>query len=406
MLSRFRTNESRQTPPQAWVEIDLAAVKFNFNQIRKLARHQLEPRRGRDVGMLAVVKADAYGHGMQEVASVIAREGGVFFAVSNVEEGALLRKHLGQRARIIVFEATLTELVPYFLKYDLTPAVCTMEFVRALDTAAAKSRGSRGASPQLPVHVKIDTGMGRMGVKHADALGFVQALSAFKHIAVEGLFTHFPLADTDEDFTCAQMDGFSRVVADAIKHGVAFTYLHAANSMGLSGYKNRLFNLARPGIMLYGLYPSVNVVKALSLKPVMAVKARVLLLKMITAGSGISYGHMFKASRNIPAAVVSIGYSDGYSRALSNKASVLINGVRCPVLGRVTMDQVVVDITQALEAAQVSVGDEVVVMGRQGKGVVTADDLADWAGTIHYEITCHMGNRLPRVYKNRRCEKD
>ncbi|MBF0331350.1 MAG: alanine racemase [Candidatus Omnitrophica bacterium] len=383
--------KGRYTPPQAWVEIDLKAVLHNYNEIRKIARRQLEPRRGRAVDILSVVKADAYGHGMLEVAGVIAKEGGAFFAVSNAEEGVMLRKRLGKKPRILLFEATIIDLIPHLIKYDLTPAVCTMDFTCAYDKAAAR-RGRR-----LPVHVKIDTGMGRMGVHHTDAVGFIQGLSAFKHLKVEGLFTHFPLADTDEAFTCAQMDDFAKVVSGAIERGIAFTFLHAANSMGLSGYKNRLFNLARPGVMLYGLYPSENVRMLVSLKPVMCVKATVLLLKTIAAGSGVSYGHTFKAPRDIPVAVVSIGYSDGYLRALSNKAAVLLNGVRCPVLGRVTMDQIVVDITQALDVGQVNVGDEAVVMGRQGRGFISADELAEWAGTIHYEITCSLGNRLPRV---------
>lgn len=384
--------KGRYTPPQAWVEIDLKAVQHNFTQIRKLARRQLDPKSGHDVDILSVVKADAYGHGMLDVAGVIAKQGGMFFAVSNAEEGVTLRKRLGKKARIIVFEATILSLIPYLVKYDLTPAVCTVEFARSFDKAAARSH------KRLPVHVKIDTGMGRMGVHHTDALGFIQVLSAFKHLKLEGLFMHFPVADTDEAFTCGQMNDFSSVVAAAIERGISFTYLHAANSMGLSGYRNRLFNLARPGIMLYGLYPSDNVRDMVALKPVMGVKATVLLLKGIARGAGISYGHTFKASKDIPVAVVSIGYSDGYLRSFSNKASVLINGVRCPVLGRVTMDQIIVDIEQALEAGQVNVGDEVVVMGCQGKGCISADELAAWAGTIHYEITCNLGSRLPRVY--------
>jgi alanine racemase len=383
--------KGRFTHPQAWVEIDLKAVRHNFTEIRKFARRQLEPKARRDVDILSVVKADAYGHGMLDVAAVIAKEGGAYFAVSNTEEGIILRKALGRKPRIIVFEATLLDQVEHLVKHDLTPAVCTMDFAVALDRAAARARKC------LPVHMKIDTGMGRLGIHHTDALGFIQALASFKHLKLEGLFTHFPVADTDKAFTLAQMNDFSTVVSGAIERGISFTYLHAANSMGLSGYKNRLFNLARPGIMLYGLYPSENVRGTISLKPVMSVKATVLLLKTISRGAGVSYGHTFKASKDIPVAVVSIGYSDGYLRSFSNKADVLLNGVRCPVLGRVTMDQVVVDITQALDAGQVNVGDEAVVMGRQGKGCITADELAGWADTIHYEITCNLGNRLPRL---------
>jgi alanine racemase len=166
--------------------------------------------------------------------------------------------------------------------------------------------------------------------------------------------------------------------------------------MGLLGYKNRTFNVARPGVMLYGLYPSDSLRRKLILKPVMSVKAKVLLTKVIHKGRGVSYGHTFKTRRDLPVAVVSIGYSDGYSRTFSNKAFMLINGARCPVLGRVTMDQTMVDISRA---GKVSTGDEVVVLGGQGKACVTADDLAAWANTINYEIACSLGNRLPRLFQ-------
>ena len=313
------------------------------------------------------------------------------FAVSNVQEAITLRKS-GCRHKIILFETTLCELVPYLVKYNLTPAVCTREFARALDVSARRAR------KVIPVHVKIDTGMGRLGVWHKDAALFVRDIAGLKNLKIEGLFTHFPVADTDEAFTSRQMKDFSNVVADLIEDGIAFTYLHAANSMGLGAYKNRFFNLARPGVALYGLYPAELMRPVIALKPVMTVKATVLFVKTIHRGSGVSYGHTFKALQDIPAAVISIGYSDGYLRAFSNKAYVLINGIPCPILGRVTMDQTIVDISLASCAGRVSIGDEVVVLGGQGKSVISADELAQWADTINYEIVCNLGNRLPRVF--------
>lgn len=381
----------RSLKPMAWVEIDLKAVRHNFRQIKALAREQLEPQARRDVDILSVVKADAYGHGMTAVAKAITREGGKFFAVSNVQEAVTLRKS-GCRQRIILFETTIPDIVRYLVKYDLTPAVCTRDFARAMDASA------RRAGKVIPVHVKIDTGMGRLGVWHKAAAAFIRDIAELKNLKVEGLFTHFPVADTDENFTRQQMHDFSDVVADLIKDGIAFTYLHAANSMGLEGYKNRFFNLVRPGVSLYGLYPAEGMQPIVDLKPVMTVKATVLFVKTIHRGSGVSYGHTFRALQDIPAAVISIGYSDGYLRAFSNKAYVLINGVPCPILGRVTMDQTIVDISLAVCAGKVAIGDEVVVLGRQGKSVVSADELARWADTIHYEIVCNLGNRLPRVF--------
>jgi alanine racemase len=329
---------------------------------------------------------------MVETVKAIAKEGGRFFAVSNVKEAVELRRS-GCRHRIILFETTIPALVPHVIKYDLTPAVCTHAFGEALDAAARRAR------KVIRVHLKIDTGMGRLGVWHRDAAAFIRDIAKLKNLKIEGLFTHFPVADTDEDFTRQQVHDFSNVVADLIQDGISFSFLHAANSMGLGGYRNRFFNLARPGVSLYGLYPASAMRAAIDLKPVMQVKATVLFLKTIHRGSGVSYGHTFKALQDIPAAVVSIGYSDGYLRAFSNKAHVLINGVPCPVLGRVTMDQTIVDISLALCAGKVSIGDEAVVLGRQGHSEISADELAGWADTINYEIVCNLGNRLPRVYR-------
>ena len=392
ILSSLRALRAKHAPkPLAWVEIDLGAIRYNFRQINALAHRQLEPQARHEVDILSVVKADSYGHGMVEVARAIAQEGGRFFAVSNAQEAVTLRKS-GCKHRIILFETTLLGLIPHLVKYDLTPAVCTREFAHALDAAA------RRAGKVVPVHVKIDTGMGRLGVWHKEAAAFIRDIAGLKNLKVEGLFTHFPVADTDEDFTRQQMHDFSDVVADLIEDGIAFTYLHAANSMGLGGYKNRFFNLVRPGVSLYGLYPAENMRPMITLKPAMTVKATVLFVKTIHRGSGVSYGHTFKALQDIPAAVISIGYSDGYLRAFSNKAYVLINGVPCPILGRVTMDQTIVDISLALCAGKVKIGDEAVVLGHQGKSVVSADELAAWADTINYEIVCNLGNRLPRVF--------
>ncbi len=392
ILSSLRALRAKRAPkPLAWVEVDLAAIRYNFRQIKALARHQLEPQARHEVDILSVVKADSYGHGMVDVAKAIAQEGGKFFAVSNAQEAVLLRKS-GCKHRIILFETTMPELVPHLVKYDLTPAVCTHEFARALDAAARRKR------KVIPVHVKIDTGMGRLGVWHKSAAAFIRDIAAFKNLKIEGLFTHFPVADSDEGFTRQQMHDFSNVVADLIQDGIAFTYLHAANSMGLEGYKNRFFNLVRPGVSLYGLYPADNMRTVIELKPAMSVKATVLFVKTIHRGSGVSYGHTFKALQDIPAAVISMGYSDGYLRAFSNKAYVLINGVPCPVLGRVTMDQTIVDISLALCAGKVAIGDEAVVLGHQGKSVISADELAGWADTINYEIVCNLGNRLPRRF--------
>lgn len=345
-----------------------------------------------EVDMLSVVKADSYGHGMNEIARVIERAGGRFFAVSNIDEALDLRRS-GNKHPILIFETTFPAMAGTIVEHDLTASVCTLEMARALDRAARR-KGGRSS-----VHIKVDTGMSRLGVLHTDAVGMVKRIAGLKNLCIEGIFTHFPVADTDQAFTERQIAVFSDVVAELIKEGISFRYLHAANSMGIGGYKNRFFNLARPGVMLYGLYPGDALRDKLALKPVMTVKTRVLFVKTIRRGSGISYGHTFRALSDIPVAVLGIGYSDGFRRSFSNTAHVLINGLPCPVLGRVTMDQTIVDISLALRGGKIRIGDEAVVLGDQKGSVITADDLAQWAGTIHYEITCNLGNRLPRIYR-------
>lgn len=381
-------NTAQYARPMAWCEIDKAALAWNYRQIKRLVVKHLEPRLGRGVDILSVVKADAYGHGMLEAVSVIAKQGGKFFAVSNLEEGITLRSS-GCKARILLFETTLPEQAPLLIKYDLTPSICTIDLARALDRLARK------AKKIVPVHIKIDTGMGRLGVWHKDVADFAVLLCRLKHISIEGVFTHFPVADTDSAFTHQQVDHLAEVVFALLKVEVPLRYIHAASSMGLLGYKNRFFNMARPGVMLYGLYPSNGLRQRISLKPVMSVKARVLFTKIIHRGRGISYGHTRRVTKETPVAILAIGYSDGYMRSFSNKAKVLINGKFCPILGRVTMDQIIVDITHA---GEVKPGAVAVILGRQRKAHITADDLAAWGNTINYEIVCNFGNRMPRYF--------
>ncbi|MBF0595367.1 MAG: alanine racemase [Candidatus Omnitrophica bacterium] len=371
----------------AWVEIDVKAFRHNFREAKRLSRLLLEPVFNRQVDILSVVKADSYGHGMLAAVKAIAAEGGKFFAVSNINEASHLRAG-GCRDRILIFEATFPEAAREMVRLDLTPALCTLDMARALNIEAKK------AKKLIPVHIKVDTGMSRLGVWYADLLPFVSTLLKLDHIYIEGFLTHYPVADSDRRFTNLQSDVFSNTIADLIKESVPFKYIHAANSMGLAGYKNRYFNLVRPGVMLYGLYPDKSLLGKIDLKPVMSVKTRVLMVKTIHRGRGISYGHTVRASKDTPVAILAIGYSDGYFRSLSNKAEVLLNGVRCRVLGRVTMDQIIVDISRA---GRVKIGDTAVLLGKQKNGVITAEEVAFWAGTINYEVTCNLGNRLKRV---------
>lgn len=377
------------THPPTWCELDLNALAHNFDQLQKLASKNMS----RSLGIMPVIKADAYGHGMTQVAECLNQYGCKYFSVSNVNEGLNLRA-TGFKQKILLFESTTASEAEDIVKYGLTPTVCVLELGQALDSCAHQ------AGVQVPVHIKIDTGMGRLGLNEDQALDFIQTLQAqCPNLILEGIYTHLPVADTDRDFTLGQMRRFRDMVYSLENQFITFTYVHAGNSMGLGDYKSDLFNLARPGIMLYGVYPLEDLKEKVHLKPVMTVKARIIFVQTIAKGRGISYGHTFKAKEDITVAILPIGYSNGFLRSLSNKAFVLVEGVRCPVIGRVTMDQIIVDVTAVTLSGRVpKIGDEAVIVGTQKGESISVDEIAHWADTISYEILCSLGNRLPRIY--------
>ena len=370
-----------------WAEIDLNAIRHNFRVLRKLAG---------TAKILTVIKADAYGHGMLAVARVLVQEKVDFIGLSNLDEGITLRK-AGIKTPALLFETTLAEQAEDIIDYELTPTVCTYELAAALNRYAQKRRR------MLDIHVKVDTGMGRLGLWYQEIPAFMNKIRLLRNLRVQGIYTHFPAADIDRSFTRKQIQQFIMLLQQLKADGWQIPYVHAANSMGLAGYGTHLFNLARPGLMLYGLYPRPELEKNISLCPAMSVHSRVIFLKRVEKGRSISYGRTFIAPRPMTVATLPIGYSDGYLRGLSGKADVLIGGKRCPVLGRVTMDQIVVDVSKIKNPR---LGMPVVILGRQGKqpggsprGQVCAYELAQLARTINYEIVCSLGSRLPRVYK-------
>jgi alanine racemase len=372
-----------------WAEIDLNAMAANFAELKKLAAKNM----AYNAGLIPVIKADAYGHGMLATAQCLDAQGCSLFAVSNVSEGIALRR-AGFKQKVLLFESTLPQDAAAIVENQLTPTVCTLDLAQAIDAQAI------AAGVQVPVHIKVDTGMGRLGVDEEDALAFVEKLRGdHPRLVLEGLYTHFPLAETDREFTFGQMRRFRDIVYAMENQFITFTYVHAGNSMGLGDYKSELFNLARPGLMLYGLYPSEELKKKVALHPVMAVKTRIIFVKTIAKGHGVSYGHTFKAKDDMTVAVLPIGYSNGYLRSLSNTGFVLVRGLRCPVIGRVTMDQVIVDVTPlGMSGNLPRLGEEVVLLGNQKGANISADEVAHWAGTISYEILCSLGNNLPRIY--------
>ncbi|MCB9757398.1 MAG: alanine racemase [Candidatus Omnitrophica bacterium] len=371
-------------PFLSWVEIDCAALRHNFKVLKKNA-----------VEILPVIKADAYGHGMIAVADVLDRLGAKIFGVSDVVEGMELRRY-GFKNDILLLESPLPAFVADIVTCGLTPSVCTLELARALN----KEAGDRGQ--KVKVHIKVDTGMGRLGVWHLEAAEFIRLVSGFPNLIVEGVFTHFPLADSDSNYTRQQLKHLTNLTEALGDLKQCVRYIHAANSVGLLAIPHKLrgglggiLNMARPGLMLYGLYPREELRKKIKLKPVMSVKTHVLYVKILQKGRGVSYGHTYVAKKDRKVATLAIGYSDGYFRSLSNKAYVLIADQRCPVLGNVTMDQIMVDVTAV---KKVKAGDIAVVLGADKKNKISAEELGVFAGTINYEIVCNLGNRLEREY--------
>ena len=384
--------------PATSIEIDLKAVRHNVKEIRKLAnknkfhipsRPQLKNKNLASMDILAVIKANAYGHGVDKIAPLLEDIGVNFFGVSDAAEGIQLRE-LGIKKPILLFESTLVENVKQIINYQLMPTVCTLAFAQALNCYAKQSK------KRIDIHVKVDTGMGRLGVWHQEAFDFIKKVHRLEHLRIMGIFTHFSSADTNIKFTHKQIQSLYYLVKQLDKIGLIIPYIHAANSMGLAGFETHVLNLSRPGLMLYGLYPHPSLINKIKLKPVMSVKSKVIFVKDIQKGRSISYGRTFFTKKDMKIAVIPIGYNDGYFRALSNKADVLIGGKRCPVVGRVTMDQIMVDVSKV---PSVKIGMGVVILGKQKKEVITADELAKHAKTISYEIVCNLGNRLSHVFK-------
>ncbi|HBR14912.1 MAG TPA: alanine racemase [Candidatus Omnitrophica bacterium] len=396
----MRTTQEK-IQPLSWVEIDLRAIARNLKELRRLAaRNETRgPSDGRwkRMEILAVIKADAYGHGSREVGLLLEARGVGFFGVSDIAEGISLRE-AGIKKPMLLLEAALPSLAPYILDYDLIPTV------NSLALASSFNRYARRVRKRMRIHIKVDTGMGRLGVWHEEAFEFIKRVNQFKHLTIHGLYTHFPSADTDKGFTRQQLDIFYALIQRLDQEGLVISYIHAANSMGLAGYQTRVLNLARPGLMLYGLHPAPEVRNDVRLQPAMSVKSRIIYLKKVKKGRSISYGRTFIAGRDMTVATLPLGYNDGYLRGFSGKASVLVEGIRCPVIGRVTMDQIMVDVSKVVLSGSrtkhsLRLGLPVTILGSQKDQTISADELARHGETINYEIVCLLGNRLPRVYK-------
>lgn len=360
-----------------WAEVDLGNLAYNFNLVKKML--------AQNVKVMVCVKADAYGHGLVPVAKKLSALGVDYFGVASIDEGIKLRKS-GINKPILVLGLILKKEIRPLLRHKLTITLCDKELAFALNREACALKQAVNA------HVKIDTGMGRIGVFAKEAVEFVRDIGNFKFINIEGIFTHFAFADANKEFTLHQISLFERIISGLKNLGIHIPFIHAANSMGVIDYAKSHFNMVRPGLVIYGLYPKQGL--KIKLKPLLSLKTRIIYSKRVPRRYGISYGHIYITKKDTTIVTLPIGYGDGYPRNLSNLASVLIKGRRFKISGRICMDQLMVNVGNT----PVKIGDEAVLIGAQGKNRIGAEELAGFAGTIPYEIVCGLGSRIPRLY--------
>ncbi len=365
-----------------WVEINLDAIAKNVRNIKKLIGEKKE--------LMVVVKGNAYGHDVLEVSSVVLDNGANRLAVARLEEGIFLRK-AGITVPILVLGLTLKEQAELLVLYDITPAVSEFEMLEELSKSAIKM------NKIAKIHLKVDTGMGRIGIFPQEVLGFIKKAKSLKNVEIEGIFTHFSVADEkDKTYTENQFEKFNKVLVDIKRKGINIPIKHVGNSATLLDLTHMWLDMLRPGISIYGLYPSLEVKKTIDLIPAQEFKTRIIFLKKLPAGESISYGRTYITKRTTLVATLPVGYADGYNRLLSNQGEVLVRGKRVPIIGRICMDQCMIDVTKL---PQVEVGDEVVLWGKQGDEVISVEEIAQKIGTINYEIV-HMPDkkRIPKVF--------
>lgn len=377
----------RKIQPLTWVEIDLDALSYNLRQIREKVK---------GAGILAVVKSDAYGHGARELAKVLAKDKVELLGVSTVAEAQDLRQG-GIKLPIAILSGILPEQVEAAIDCQSIPTISDWRLARALNQAGKRRR------KKIKVQVKVDTGMGRLGIWYQEAVALVKRIEKdLPFLFLQGIFTHFAAADEkDRDFTRLQLERFQDVIGQLEESKIDIPWKHMANSAAILDIRESYSKpvrgkmLVRPGLILYGAYPSSEVSRSISLRPVMGLKSKIIFLKKISRGQPVSYGCTWRAKRDTTVGILPVGYALGYSRFLSNCGEVIVKGEKVPVIGRVCMDLLLIDLGRK---PKTRVGDKVTLIGREGDKTITVEDMAQAIGTIPYEILSLLGRNLERIY--------
>lgn len=368
---------------RTWAEVDLDAIAHNMCEIRKITNPNAQ--------IMAVVKADAYGHGFLEVTRTLLENGADRLAVAVLQEGKQLRSR-GVTVPILILGASMENDIEDIINFDVTPNVCSYEFAKAISYIAEKKE------KVTKVHVKLDTGMSRIGFVVSDnndeIIDEIEKIVNLPYIEVEGIFSHFSTSDEyDSSYTKLQFDRFMNVVKALEERNIHIPIKHICNSAGIMMYPEMHLDMVRPGVILYGMYPSDEVDKSrLNLIPAMTLKSRITFVKEVEPGRGVSYGKEYITDRATKIATVPIGYADGYLRKIAKEGKMIVKGVKVPIIGRICMDQCMIDVSNVHNIER---GDEAIIFGSEG---ITIDDLASWLDTINYEVSCVIGKRIPRIY--------
>ncbi|MCS7152022.1 MAG: alanine racemase [Endomicrobia bacterium] len=385
-MNIFEYNKPFLSRP-TWIEINHTALEKNIQNLYKFIERNKEGNK--KVSICAIIKSNAYGHGLVQIGGIVNKFNFIkILGITSVEEAYILR-HIGVKKQILL----LGSIYPfsnfkYLIEYNITPTVASVYLLEEMNKFAKKH------NVRINFHLKIDTGMGRIGIIPENINKFIESYSSMSNVFCEGIYTHFSSAANDKGYTMYQLRLFNQAYNRLISAGIRPKYVHAANSAGIILYPESYFNMVRPGLAMYGMLPFKDVNKIVDLKPVLSLKSRIVFLKTLPKGRYISYSKTYCTKKKTKIATIPVGYADGLLRKLSNIGKVIVKGRMCDIIGRVTMDMLMIDVTKV---KNVEIGDEVIFIGQQKDKKITVEDVARWSETINYEITTRLSERIPRI---------